>query len=82
MKLTQEQVFRGLPATHRLALTLVEAQGLRYAEVGQVLDLPAATVGRLVYEAREVLRLAAQPAPPTPTLTGELPATFAMEEPS
>ena len=72
----RERAFRGLPPTHRIALTLVVAQGLGYAEVGQVLGQPVGVVRRLVYEAREVMRLAALHTLPV----GRLPTTLVMEE--
>ena len=50
-----------LPPNHRIALVLVAGQEWSYADVAQLLDCPAATVGLLVYEAREALRIAALP---------------------
>jgi RNA polymerase sigma-70 factor (ECF subfamily) len=47
-----------LPPDLRAAVLLVDADGLDYAEAGQVLGIPAGTVGSRLNKARAILRVA------------------------
>ena len=47
-----------LPATHRAAIVLVDGYGMGYRAAGEMLGIPAGTVGSRVFRARASLRLA------------------------
>ncbi len=79
---------RALPASQRLALLLRDAQGLTYAEIAHVLgfgrwaprQVAHWMVRRLVYNAREALRLAVLSAQAQTPAAGGFPATLLMEK--
>ena len=45
-----------LPVPYRVALVLSDVQGLRYAEIAQVLEVPEGTVKSRLFRARQVLQ--------------------------